>query len=194
MKKYVHELREMVNNVIGDIETGLFQSKIDALNTITLNYNQFLDSLLVGDIMSILKCTKHEAMNYASTHCNMVSFWALLLVNNETGMLYDEFFSWCLANRHCNEAGYLYTEKVELCNHLNINFNPEFYREYKNVKDANEMEETFYQMRIQGHFMASYVKDGKVYLSDTSYRGQGIEAIGTIPPHEFKWLMKMRFA
>ena len=169
-------------NVIGD---DILNSKIDTLNCITLNYNQYKPSHLWTDISDVLNISQAEAKILASTHCNLVSTWALLFVTEKTDMLYEEFFRYCIENNYAKENGFLNVDKVTLFKTLDYDFKPIYNRDYDTL---DTLPEGFYQMRIKGHFMACYKTD-RLYLSDTSFRGYGIHY--TIVPHnEFKWLLK----
>ena len=57
-------------------------------------------------------------------------------------------------------------------------------------------ENKFYQVKIKGdtsgdHFMACYVKDKVLYLSDTSYRGIGVKAVDFINVNNFQKIMEV---
>jgi hypothetical protein len=168
--------------VIGD---SLFEKQIETLNCITLNYNQFKPGQLWDDISEVLNVGQAEAKIYASTHCNLVSTWALLLVTEKTDMLYEEFFRYCIENNYAKENGFLNVDKVTLFKTLDYDFKPIYNRDYDAL---DTLTEGFYQMRIKGHFMACYKTD-RLYLSDTSHRGSGIH-YKIVPRNEFKWLIK----
>lgn len=189
MKKYVHKIRDMVKNAAGNIGDGIFNKKIDALNMTALNYMQFSPSQLWGDIMEVLECSRDYARAMAASHCNMVSTWALIFVQEKTEMSYADFFKWCLESNYCDQYGYLKIGKGQLLKKLGIDFEVEYYYDYNLLSNAKGLKDGFYQMRIQGHFMACYVHNNKVYLSDTASRGQGTLAEKVIKKSEFLWLL-----
>ena len=168
--------------VIGD---SLFEKQIETLNCITLNYNQFKPGQLWDDISEVLNVGQAEAKIYASTHCNMVSTWALLVVTGKIDIGYKEFFKYCISNNYCKNNGFLNIDKVSLFKTLDYDFTPEYNRDYASL---DKVEKGFYQMRIEGHFMACYKTD-RLYLSDTSHRGY-YTPYTIVPRNEFKWLLK----
>ena len=189
MKKYVHKIRGMVKNAVGNIGDGIFNKKIDALNMIALNYLQFSPSQLWADIMEVLECSRDYARAMAASHCNMVSTWALIFVQEKTEMSYAEFFRWCLDKKYCDNYGFLKIEKDKLLKELGVDFELKYNYDHKILSDASGIKNGFYQMRIDGHFMACYVINNKLYLADTALRGQGVEAGKKIKISEYKWLL-----
>lgn len=189
MKKYVHKIRDMVKNAVGNIGDGILNKKIDELNMTALNYMQFSPSKLWGDIMEVLECSRDYARAMAASHCNMVSTWALIFVQEKIEMSYADFFRWCLDKKYCDNYGFLKIEKDKLLKELGIDFELKYNYDYSLLSNAKDLKDGFCQMRIQGHFMACYVHNNKVYLSDTASRGQGTLAEKVIKKSEFLWLL-----
>lgn len=183
--RWLANLKKHIGDNIIDINSGLMDKKVDTLNCITLNYNQLKKSQLTDDIQSVINCDFEKALILASTHCNLVSTWALLFTTERTGMYYDEFFKYCLDNKFAKENGFISIDKVTLFRSLGFDFNPVYNRDYNTL---DTLPEGFYQMRIKGHFMACYKTD-RLYLSDTSFRGYGTHYT-IVPRSEFKWLLK----
>lgn len=189
IQKYKHRIKAMVERATKHIGNQLFQNKIDALNMTTLNYLQFSPSELWIDIADVMQCTKDYAKYLAESHCNTVSTWALIFVQEKTEMSYAEFFKWCLESNYCDQYGYLKKDKDVILKKLGIDFELKYYYDYSLLSNAKDLKDGFYQMRIQGHFMACYVHNNKVYLSDTASRGQGTLAEKVIKKSEFLWLL-----
>ena len=183
-------MRRLANSKkhIGDtvLVTGdnLMDKKVDTLNCITLNYSQQKKSHLTDDIQAVLNCDFERALILASTHCNLVSTWALLFTLEKTQMFYDEFFKYCLDNKYCKENGFISIDKVTLFRLLGFDFKTVYNRDYKTLDD---LPEGFYQMSITGHFMACYKTD-RLYISDTASRGYG-KHYSIIPQSRFRWLL-----
>ena len=183
--RWLANLKKHIGDNILDINAGLMDKKVDTLNCITLNYNQQKKSQLTDDIQSVTNCDLNRALELASTHCNLVSTWALLFTTEKTQMFYDEFFKYCLDNKYCKENGFISTDKVTLFRSLGFDFTPVYNRDYKSLDD---LPEGFYQMSITGHFIACYKTD-RLYISDTSSRGYG-KHYSIIPQSRFRWLLK----
>lgn len=185
--------------------------RIEILNDIIKDYNQFTRSKLHEDIISVLGCTKSEADDLAKTHCNMVSFWACCVASGKTGRNYMEFFWLCLEtdievkpesgkpyiSKGCNREGKILVGKEFLCPAIfGFEFNPVWYENYSYVKNPSKLDpDCFYQLKIQktDHYMACYIENGILKLSDTNNRGIGIPAIKgkRVDQAHFKWLLKI---
>lgn len=174
------------------------QSEIEKLNNIIKSHNQFKRSLLWTDISIVLKCDIDEAEKLAHTHCNMVSFWAILKASGKLDNHYRDFFEWCLETDVCNKKGFISVYKDDIVSSLGIK-DVSFvkFRDFEDIKDPNMRlnHSKFYQMKIKGntegfHFMAGYVEDGIFKLSDTSYRGIGVKASDHITEKNFCWIME----
>lgn len=170
--------------------------KQDLLNSIIECYPQFKEkSLLYDEILKTLDCKLSEAKSYAATHCNMLSFWAILRADSKYDKGYSEFFKWMLTENNCTVQGYINKDKEEILKQLNItDCTGTYFEEYEDVLSPIRLNpDKFYQIKIKGntsgfHFMACYVNDKKLYLSDTSSRGIGVEAEKFITDKNFIWL------
>lgn len=170
--------------------------KYTILNSIIESYPQFKEnSLLYSEIMKTIDCKFSEAKEYAATHCNMLSFWAIIRSDSKYDKGYSEFFKWMIEENYCNHKGYIKTEKETILKALDIDdCTGNYFEEYEDVIDPLRLDSNrFYQMKIKGntsgfHFMACYVDGGKLYLSDSSSRGIGVPAINHITDKNFIWL------
>lgn len=165
------------------------QTSITRLCDIISNYKQMEHSKLWDDIQAVLGCDQKEAADMADSHCNSVSFWAMCLVSGKINITYQEYFKFCLNTKFKsgNEMlsligpnGYMYAKKDYLLEQLG-------YPNYKVIKYAdndifNNIDklnpDKFYQVRVTGHFMSSYIKNNVLYLADTMRRGVDVPAKG----------------
>ena len=75
-------------------------SKKEELRDIIADYSQVNKSKLWTDIQAVLKCSEKEAEEKAMTHCNLVSFWALMKVVYDLDKTYQEFFGELLKKKY----------------------------------------------------------------------------------------------
>lgn len=180
--------------------------RIDILNGIIKRYNQFTWSDLHNDIVSVLGCSKYEASDLARSHCNMVSFWACMFASQKIDITYRDFFYLCLdtdiktkdyTDKGCNKEGRLLVGKEYLCPAIfGFSFDPVFYESYNHVKNPAKLNpDRFYQLKITNtdHYMACYIENGILKLSDTNNRGIGIPIVKAKNAGEarFKWLLEI---
>jgi hypothetical protein len=169
------------------------KSKIIILNQIIDAYPQFKKmSILYDEIVKVLECSLSEAKELAKTHCNMVSFWAILKASGKYDNGYSQFFKHCLRNKFCDEHGFI-SDKPGILKSLNIESELKTLRDYEDILDPATVldPEKFYQVKIKAdtsgdHFMVCYNEDGIMYLSDTSYRGIGVKATDFINGDNFQ--------
>lgn len=176
---------------------------IEIFNAITETHFQFQKqfpdrkSLLFPAIQSVLKCSQAESERLAATHCNLESTYAPCrakgLFNNE----YADFFKKCLDSKYVTKQGYI-TDKPLLMKYLKIDTPLTTYRDYEDILnplhrlDPNK----FYQIKIFAdsggdHFLSSYIKGEKLYISDSSYRGIGVSALDFINEDNFQKIMEV---
>ncbi len=165
---------------------------IVVLNQLIKDYPQFKEnSLLYSEIMKAVDCSFSQAKKYASTHCNLLSMWAIFRASNRYDKSYSEYFGDLLKENFCNVEGYIY-DKPAMLKYLGIESSLETFREYEDIIDQIRLDANkFYQVKIKGntsgfHFMACYVQDKKLYLSDSSYRGIGVIATDFITEKNFQ--------
>lgn len=179
--------------------------KIKILNNIIKTHNQFKCSQLWTDISVVCECVIDEAAEFAKTHCNMISFYALLVAEKKYYGMYRDFFRFCLDNKFLGTKnshpykGFINLDKGIITDKLGISgMSYVKYRDFEDILNpkARLKNGQLYQMKIKAntsgfHFMACYVLDGVVYISDTSYRGIGVSAIDHITDKNFEWIMEI---
>ena len=172
--------------------------KIDNLNGMIKSHNQFKRSQLWTDISVACECTSAEASEFAKTHCNMLSFYAILRAAKKYSGQYREFLKYCLENKYCDKKGYISADKDVILDSLDIkDYTLVKFRDFKFVKNPESLNaEKFYQMKIKAntegfHFMACYIYMDELYLSDSSFRGVGVKALDFINSKNFVWLMEV---
>ena len=152
---------------------------MNKINDLIKEYPQFKKtSKLYDSIVQTLGCTLSKAKDLTRTHCNLVSFWAILYTSGEYKNTYAKFFRWMLEENYCNVKGYILVDKKIILDKLLIDCNMETFRDYEDIINplARLNPEKYYQVKIKAdtsgwHFMACYIQDGIFYGSDTSYRG-----------------------
>lgn len=177
------------------------------LNAVVENYFQFQkhfpdkESLLFEAIKDVLECSQAMAEKFASTHCNMVSFWALNYAQSKTNMIYADFFDNMLENNFCNKEGRIKVGKDVVCDQIfGYEFKIEYFEDYEDVlKPLIRLKpEDGYQIKMKAdtsgdHFMSAYidVETGLLMGVDTSYRGTPFVMAEKITQKNFKWLLKV---
>lgn len=173
--------------------------KIKKLNDIIKIHNQFKRSQLWTDISVVLKCLIEKAEELAHTHCNMISFWAILKAYGYIDNHYRDFFEYCLENDFCKQNGYINVDKDVITGSFGItDISFLRYDDYENIINPEAVlnPEKFYQVKIKGntsgfHFLSGYVQDNIFKISDTSYRGIGVPALDHITDKNFKWITEV---
>lgn len=170
-------------------------SDIEVLNEIIKTHPQFKKtSLLYDGIVKTLDCSLDKAKDLASTHCNMISFYAILSSSGTYFGNYSEYFSWMLKNGYCNIQGFINAEKATILDELGTVRTLTRYTELEDIVDPIRLNaDRFYQIKIKGntsgyHFMSGYIDNGIFKLSDTSYRGIGVKATDHITDKNFCWI------
>ena len=177
----------------------------DFLNTIVANYFQFQKhrkgehSALFEDIKEVLNCTQSQAEKLATTHCNMVSFWACNFASGFTNMPYKTYFRTMLDKKFCNEKGRIIVGKDQVCKDVfGFNFDIEYVEEFEDIlKPEIRMDKNcFYQMKMKAdtegdHFLSTYIDD-VFFGTDTSYRGTPFKLLNKINQSNFQWLLKIQ--
>lgn len=135
--------------------------------------NQFEeDSDLWKSIYKTLYCTKKQAKEYATTHCNLVSFYAILYCQNLVTISYSDFFRKLLNNKSVDNYGYFNLDKEVVLKLLNIKCN------IISTPFGVNYHAGFYQLKITNyhgdHFIACYSENYNLYICDTGGRGIGV--------------------
>jgi len=145
------------------------QRLIDFIN----RFNQFqLESELWKSIKSVLECSDSEAQALATTHCNLLSFYAILYCQNLITDTYKVFFQWCLNNKFVNNNGYFNVDKYVIFTALKLSINL-----IDTPIDIN-YPAGIYQLKINGsagsHFIACYSEGTNMFICDSNNRGVGV--------------------
>lgn len=142
--------------------------------------NQFVKSMLTEDIQNVVGCSEDEAFEYGKSHCNALSFWAMLYAQGFISMDYAEFFRFCYTTKMKNgepfikKNGYMNITKPSLLQELGVKGNVIRY----DKPPADRRPGDIYQVSINGghHFIACIVgEDQGIYIFDTNDRGLGVE-------------------
>lgn len=171
---------------------------IQIFNSLVATHPQFKEeSLLFDEIQEALGCSKSNAKDYAKTHCNLFSFYAVIRAAGFYNKSYSEFFKFCLDKNFCNAKGFILVLKPVIAEDLEMDLILQQYREYEDILDPFRLnKDRFVQYKIKGnttgdHFMGGFISGGQLYLSDTSYRGIGVLAEEHITPKNFQWVMEV---
>lgn len=172
---------------------------IEKLQAIIKKYLQYgKRSQLYDDIVQVLSCSLSEAKDLAATHCNMVSFWAILSVYGWYEKSYANFFKWMLVKNFCNIEGFILVEKDKILKSLDKDAELIKYKEWEDVLDPSARldDDKLYQFKIFAntrgdHFFCGYIQDGILYGCDTSFRGVPFIVKDVIKPEKFQWVMEV---
>ena len=175
--------------------------KIEKLNSIISNYNQYKQCQLQLDIDAVLHCGNVKAFDFGKSHCNLISFWVCNVASDKTDMSYADFFGTLIKKDWCEPNGKLLIGKDRVCKDIfDYYFEIKYFQDFEDVLNPFRLDvNKFYQMRIinTSHFMSCYVQnvDGKptLMLSDTNDRGIGVKAEGQkrIDNKCFSWLLEI---
>jgi hypothetical protein len=162
------------------------------LKALLIDFNQFKKSKLQPAIMSVLKCSYTEAYDLGKTHCNLLSFWAILYCQELYQKDYSAFFRFCLDNELCNSKGKLLLDKPEMLEKLGIKAEVIKYDTIPEDLKPNQ----FFQIAInnKAHFMAGASgEDSNIYLFDTNDRKYGFELLEALEQKQDKitWIKRI---
>lgn len=173
--------------------------KYKVLNALIENHKQFTSkSNLFDEIVRVTGCNLSRAKELAATHCNMVSFWAILCAQGKYLKSYGDFFKWCLDMKYCDLNGYMSVNKNTILDSFNVQSSLQKYSDWEDILNPKTRlnEKKFYQFKIHAdtsgdHFFAGYIQDGIFYGSDSSYRGTPFVITEKISPDKFQWIMEV---
>ncbi len=146
------------------------------------------------EIQEALKCSLKEAKAVAKVSCNILSTYALLYGLNLITMSFTEFILYLLENGDINkdDIGWIKSEKEDIFKRLGLDI------QLVRYTDIYGLPEGIYQVKIQNrfgtHFIAGYVINGLLYLSDTSWRGTHVEAAGVLKDDTVLWVKRYEHA
>lgn len=183
------------------------------LNTYASNYFQFQKqfpkrtSLLFADIKKVLECSEPVAEKFASTHCNLNSFWNCNISSGKTNMPYADFYDVMLEKQYCNKEGFIKVardpdnSKEIICDEIfGYTFDALYYEDYEDVINPQARLDAgyFYQLKMKGdtsgfHFIACYIDiDTGIFMgADTSYRGTPFILSTKVNAKNFVWLLRI---
>ena len=177
--------------------------KVNKLNELARTHNQFTNDELIQRLSTTMGWSYKYSKKMLGSHCNTLSSWIILSAYGTLDLPYEDFFKWGRYTSVYDETAY-YTAKAWkddgymnvrfqwICKALGVTLNPEYLYSFDLLSNTDELRtDVFYQTVIKGHFMASYIQDGKVYLADTSSRGVGVLAETYIKKSQFKYLAMM---
>ena len=147
-------------------------------------------SKVYAEIQSVLKCSLLEAKKIARVSCNILSTYALLYGAGLITMTFAEWFKYLLDNEDISRdnIGWIKSRKRDIFARLDIDV------ELIESKTINDLPDGLYQIKIENkhgtHFMAGYVIDGVMYISDTSWRGTHVKAETTLKTDTLVWVVE----
>jgi hypothetical protein len=170
----------------------------DKLKSIIKLYNQFEKTDLFNDIKAVLNCDDKTAAKYATSHCNMLSFWAGIKVQGYTDIEYKDFFKLMLDHEFSTESGFFNVGKDKVMEDLfGVDFDLEYVKDFEDVINPFRLDkDSVYQMKLDNsmHFMDCEVDEHNILLVyDSGNRGVGVPAIGADRINEkfFKWMLRI---
>lgn len=162
------------------------------------------DSDLWKSIKQAFGCTDEEAMAFGRFHCNSLSFYTLCKASGYIEFWYETWCKLLLDNGLMTKKGYIGGSgktKVDVAKLFGFEdkfSDMKFFESYDDCMAGRGMDETKgYNIKVfansgEGdHFMAGYILEGKLYLSDSSGRGIRVQASKVIPRAKFQWCMEV---
>lgn len=154
----------------------------------------------MGTIEAGIKCTDRDAFEWAKTHCNSLSFYALCKAHGWIEFHYSTWVDVLLKSKLTSPDGYLMSKlKIAKTFGFDGEFNElKYLNDYDVIKTKGFLNtEKGYNIKVINnsgkgvHFMAGYVFDGLLYLSDSSSRGIHVKAEKVIPAEKFQWVLEV---
>ena len=150
-------------------------------------------SKVYAEIQSVLKCSLPEAKAAAAKACNILSTYALLYGTGLITMTFAEWFKYLLDNEDItrDNIGWIKSRKRDIFARLDIDV------ELIESKTIEDLPNGLYQIKIENkhgtHFMAGYVIDGELYVSDTSWRGTHVKAATALKTDTLVWVNQFNY-
>jgi len=172
-----------------------------AMNDMIKRNNQKnIDSDLWKSIKQVLNCDTATAQKYASTHCNLFSFWINLYFQEFIQMQYADFFNWGLHTLFNNEPawlepGFIKPEKQDILNFFRDDLEIIKFKDFDSIPDRADGQ--LYQVHILNkdnatHFLTGYIDNGSVLISDSSYRGCGVPINKALATDHIVWVKRIQ--
>ena len=147
-------------------------------------------SKVYAEIQSVLKCSLPEAKAAAAKACNILSTYALLHGAGLITMTFGAWFKYLLDNEDItrDNIGWIKTRKNDIFARLDLDI------KLIESKSIDDLPDGLYQIKIENehgtHFMAGYVIDGVLYVSDTSWRGTHVKATTALKTDTLIWVVE----
>lgn len=174
------------------------KDKVKLLESIIKDYNQHTDdSMLWQDIKAVLGCSDKEAKKFALTHCNSVSWYAILFTHGLITISYQEYFKIGLGSGTITDKGFI-NDKPALCKEFGFDYDLKFATDkWIDITAPSRLDENkLYQIRIctgrnllgkkKQHFIAAAILNGLFRIYDTGDRGIGVSAVKAITEKQFE--------
>jgi len=163
--------------------------------------NQFPANMNDSDLWKLiqmgLNCTDAEAQTFMRFHCNSLAFFTLCKARGYIEFHYDTWCRLLVDTGLMTKRGFIGDNKHNKLDVAQLfgfedKFNKLVYHYHMN---ANMLDpDKGYVMKINSrngpgdHFMACYVENNKLTVSDSSFRGIKQDARLVVPVSEFQWL------
>jgi len=165
-------------------------TKIEKLKSIISDYLQYKKSKLWTETQEVMGLVDSEVEDVIDGFCNIVSFWALLVVVYDLKVNYKEFISTLFKKKMIKPNGWISAGKDEIAELFDIELELEYFESFADIIDPDRLEEEcFYQCKIKGHFFACVMYKGEVWGVDTMRRGLWFKLVDVIKPEKFEWLL-----
>jgi hypothetical protein len=144
-------------------------------------------------IKTALNCTDREAIGYAKTHCNLISFYALLYCQGLIKLSYSNYFRVLLDTDAVKANGYIKVYKEDILKIFGIRADiidiP--------ISTNDKYPEGYYQIKITNphgtHFIAAYSHGDWLYIADTNDRGVGVSIVTGLKNNDkLSWIKQVK--
>lgn len=174
------------------------------LDDIIREHNQYPTtperSMLWQSIKLAYGVTDAKAQELSKTHCNSLALYALFKAREFFDSTYT---AWLLKFRsEIRSDGYVSVVAEVLAKACNVeayqNVGNKYFNNYDNCMQGIGLDsEKGYKIKVENisgtgsHFMAGYVENYCLYLSDSSSRGIHVKAKDVIPQSKFQWICEV---
>lgn len=167
-------------------------NKIEKLKSIISDYLQYKKSKLWTETQEVMGLVDSEVESVIDGFCNIVSFWALLVVVFDLDVSYKDFIRTLFKKKMIKPNGYILAEKDDIAALFDVELEIEYFETWADIIDADRLEEgCFFQCAISGHFFACVKYNGEMWGVDTMRRGLWFKMADVLNPQKFKWLLKI---
>lgn len=167
---------------------------IERIDTFTSTHKQKTkDSLIYSELQEALSCSDSEAKLAAAKACNILSTYALLYGASLISITFTEWVKYLVDNKDITKdnIGWVKTEKEDIFKRLGLNII------LISNNTITELPEGIYQIKIENsygtHFMAGYVINETLFVSDTSIRGTHVTASVALKKDKLIWVRQYKY-